>query len=96
MFLGAFKFAAAPMTGKNPGAIYVTEGGVYLGKIINGALVTYSDRKQAILDTVQNPLASAVAYGRVTGNCSCCGRELSDPASIEAGIGPVCASKYGF
>jgi hypothetical protein len=37
-----------------------------------------------------------VRYGRATGNCSCCGRELTDPASIAAGIGPVCAEKYGW
>jgi hypothetical protein len=37
-----------------------------------------------------------VAYGRATGSCSCCGRELTDPVSIEAGIGPICAGRFGF
>lgn len=31
--------------------------------------------------------------GRRTGRCIVCSRELTDPASIEAGIGPVCASR---
>lgn len=32
-------------------------------------------------------------YGRLYGRCMLCGRKLTDPSSIEAGIGPVCASK---
>lgn len=38
-------------------------------------------------------LEEAAAYGRRTGVCCNCGRELTDPASIEAGIGPVCAGR---
>lgn len=34
------------------------------------------------------------AYGRRTGVCGCCGRTLTDPKSIAAGIGPICASRY--
>lgn len=30
------------------------------------------------------------------GHCSMCGRLLTDHASIERGIGPVCAQKVGF
>jgi len=29
-----------------------------------------------------------------SGTCRICGRELSNPASIAAGIGPVCAARY--
>lgn len=29
-----------------------------------------------------------------TGNCLCCGRELTDSDSIERGVGPVCAKYY--
>lgn len=45
----------------------------------------------------ENQLA-AVQRGMAkrTGRCSCCGRELTDPASIAAGIGPVCAKRFGF
>lgn len=28
-----------------------------------------------------------------TGNCSYCGRELTDPVSVHIGIGPICRSK---
>jgi hypothetical protein len=33
------------------------------------------------------------AYGRETGICAICGALLSDPASVERGIGPVCAGR---
>lgn len=35
-------------------------------------------------------------HGKTTGNCACCGRELTDPKSIEMGIGPLCAERWGF
>ena len=28
------------------------------------------------------------------GRCACCGRALTDPASIERGVGPECLKKY--
>jgi histidine ammonia-lyase len=37
---------------------------------------------------------AAAAYGKATGTCSCCGRELTDPVSIANGIGPICADKW--
>lgn len=36
----------------------------------------------------------AARFGHQTGICACCGRDLSDPKSVELGIGPVCARKY--
>jgi hypothetical protein len=41
-----------------------------------------------------DPKAAVIAYGQKTGTCGCCGRKLTNPDSIEAGIGPVCASKF--
>ncbi len=38
-------------------------------------------------------LERARAFGHLYGRCMCCGRTLTDEASIEAGIGPVCAAK---
>lgn len=29
-------------------------------------------------------------------NCICCGRPLCDAESVESGVGPICAKKYGF
>ena len=28
-------------------------------------------------------------------NCAICGRELTDPTSMRAGVGPVCIQRYG-
>lgn len=39
-------------------------------------------------------LDDAKAFGRETGICCCCGAELTNPDSIAAGIGPICAAKY--
>ena len=38
-------------------------------------------------------LEEAKAYGQRTGVCCVCGRELTNEASIEAGIGPICSSR---
>jgi len=36
----------------------------------------------------------AARYGQAVGVCCVCARTLTDPASIAAGIGPVCAGKF--
>lgn len=36
----------------------------------------------------------AKSLGKATGTCCVCGRRLDDPESVDAGIGPVCASKF--
>lgn len=38
-------------------------------------------------------LESSVLYGKELGHCGRCGRELTNEASREAGIGPICAGK---
>lgn len=40
------------------------------------------------------PLDWAEAWGLSHGWCICCDAYLTDPASVERGIGPVCAKKY--
>lgn len=39
------------------------------------------------------PLKAAQDYGHQIGKCAICHRKLTDPESIAAGIGPVCAGK---
>ena len=52
---------------------------------------------EAALDEIErDPKLALAAHGHATGSCGCCGRELTDPASIERGIGPICADKIGF
>lgn len=101
-----FAVSMAPEHGKNAGALYLkgdnAHGGAYLGKIIGGKL--YASRDAAsipnLVDTIAaamaDPVETARAYARKTGRCSCCDRLLTDPASVAAGIGPICASNFGF
>ena len=51
---------------------------------------------QAVQSAAADPLAAARLYGKKTGQCSCCGRELTNKASIEMGIGPICREKFGL
>jgi hypothetical protein len=100
--LAEFKFSPAPVTGRNAGAIYVKSvGGDYLGKVADGkfmrAFGTCDDARAAeIVAAAADPEAAAVAYGKRFGQCACCGRELSNPESIERGIGPICAERFGW
>lgn len=70
----------------------------YLGKVTrSGCDSRLSDTvKETIMSVASDPLNAAIRYGKVSGSCSCCGRELTDPRSIEAGIGPICAEKFGW
>lgn len=36
----------------------------------------------------------AAKFGHATGICAVCARDLSDPVSVERGIGPVCIKKF--
>lgn len=41
-----------------------------------------------------DPLAAAKKYGKASGRCCSCGRDLTDPVSIDAGIGPRCILRF--
>lgn len=94
----AFEFSLAPAYGKNAGAVYVKQGEIYLGKIADGRFQKSRDCTDAlekdVLTACADPEAAAVAYGQRFGNCSCCGRLLTNPESIELGIGPICREKF--
>jgi hypothetical protein len=72
-----------------------------IGKLDNGRLSLWQrpgvdlGAVRAVLDEFEGaPLQAAMRYGKLAGRCCSCGRELTDPASIEAGIGPICADKF--
>lgn len=98
MRLDVFKFKFAGTTGSNPGAIYVTEGELYLGKITGGQFVKSrectADQAARIVAAASDPEKSAEAYGRLTGRCSICALKLTAAESIERTIGPICFEKY--
>lgn len=90
----------AKATSANAGALYVKADGEYVGKITSGRFICTREcgdvTKDRVIATMADPRAAAIAYGRETGSCSCCGRELSNPESIALGIGPICARKFGW
>lgn len=98
--LDSFVFTAAPEGGKNAGALYVKEGEEYLGKILGGKFLKVrscgAETESRVVAAASDPEAAAVAYGNRVGACSCCGKTLSNKASIDRGIGPICADKYGW
>lgn len=102
MVLDGIKFSLAPAHGRNAGALYVVRRSddQYLGKIMGGRFSRVREcsveQEAEIVRIASNPHGEAVAYGQRTGVCCICGRELTNHASIDAGIGPICAEKYGW
>jgi hypothetical protein len=98
--LDVFTFSPASADGKNAGALYVKEGETYLGKIAGGKLFASRDcsqeNKDRILAVAADPEQAAVAYGKRFGQCSVCARELTNEDSINRGIGPICAERFGW
>lgn len=86
---------------KHPGVLYVVDRSTdsYLGKVTGGKFIPSRDgkaREAEMLAILADPKAAAVRHGKLTGACSVCNRTLTDPASIQAGIGPVCAENMGW
>jgi len=98
--VAGLRFSLAPVAGKNAGAVYVKEDGIYLGKVMGGKLFASRDCSEAqaaaIVEVAADPKGAAIAHGKLTGQCSICSRELTDPKSIDLGIGPICASNMGW
>jgi hypothetical protein len=84
--------------GSNIGCLYVYENNEYVGKITqSGVLIgdnISEDVKNILDDANENLLRLAKIYGHETGNCSICGITLSDPLSIQMGMGPQCRKRF--
>lgn len=97
------QFSLAPATGRNAGCIYVVraEDDTYLGKItpedkfLRSRDCTDADA-EVVARVAADPAAAATAHGHEYGQCSCCGRELTNPESVARGIGPICADRWGW
>lgn len=77
-----------PKTGRWAGRTFLKE------QIGGGEENVRGAAADAILAEIdKDPLAATVRYGHATGNCGRCNRPLTDPASVAAGIGPVCATR---
>jgi len=104
--LGRYIFSLAPASGRNAGSIYVkrcADGETeqeYLGKIFQGKLFPTRDctpeDQATITEVASKPKEAAEKYGRLTGRCAICNRSLLRDNSVERGIGPICAERFGF
>ncbi len=73
--------------------------GKSLFKISRDGIIIPTDKPKAIVPIirlfitfVKDTQKAILNYGLETGECSICGRPLSDPISIQRGIGPICFS----
>lgn len=98
-FVGAT--VSTVIQGPNVGCLYVKADGAYMGKItLTGDFrpaygIDAASAIEALKAAQEDPTAAAIAFGRETGNCSCCGRELTKADSIALGIGPICLDRLG-
>jgi len=101
------RISVAGIKSKTPGAIMVTgtgsfESRPYYGKIMGGVFLPAGKNEPAtiasvtalLVDFSRDPAATAAAYGRSTGVCSFCARQLTDARSVDVGYGPICAETY--
>lgn len=82
------------------GYLAIVLDGEYIGKIEkNGTLILYADKElvsTVLSEMVEDPYAFTKAQGLRYGICCFCARELTDPASVSAGYGPICAENFGL
>lgn len=91
---------------RNPGHISITDGQPYGENIYYGRLdpegAWFPSRRAGdrlvnlLFDFDQAPSEFTTNYGKKTGSCCFCARELTTEESLHAGYGPVCAGHYGL
>lgn len=76
--------------------VAMTRNGQLVGKSIdeNGKR-TYLGKRGLVDLKRKLDLSEIKAFGVHTGTCMVCGKKLTNPESIEAGIGPVCLNGWG-
>ena len=100
LVFGDVALSQAAPNSRNPGMVYVKYQGEYAGKITtDGSFLAVYKCPAPVAALVKelsegDLLAQAKAYGIKTGQCCCCGRELTDPVSVANGIGPICESNW--
>jgi hypothetical protein len=64
-----------------------------VGGLAVGKAEMLADMEQILKDGLD---AAVLHYGRLTNNCGCCGRQLTEKLSVKSGIGPICAERYNI
>ena len=90
------------------GEIAVTSDGAYEDRVWYGRITLEGEWKPTLAGRqcekleptlrclARDPKATMAIIGRRYGVCCLCGRELTNAASIAAGIGPICVEKFGI
>jgi hypothetical protein len=93
---------------KAPGAVSINGEGtypnrVYYGRVTpEGAFQPYTALPglvELLTELASNPARVAKDYGKLTGNCCFCGKDIGygkEERSVLAGFGPDCAENYGL
>jgi hypothetical protein len=101
---GKYLFRLGSQLSQFKNQIIFVRGNAYLGRItpLDKPPVFYPGKDMTLQDVVvfseivRDLKAALVREGKASGICSICGRGLSDPKSIELGIGPVCLTNFGL
>lgn len=98
--------ALAGAKSKYAGQVMLTDGGPFGSNVWYGAIAqdgTWQRSRAVTPDVVEllrslsaDPAQVARAFGRATGSCCFCGRELETAESVTVGYGPVCAANFGL
>lgn len=100
----------AGVTSKNNGAIYVSDGGPYGNNQYYGKITPEGNFqakfglspekvnpiKELLGELAIDPAGVAAKAGHMTGACCFCKKALTDPQSVKAGFGPICAKVWGL
>lgn len=105
---GQFILTVISERGRHPGSISVTSGGAFEGRTWYGRITPEGEWKPTLAGRqctkleptlrclARDPKATMQIIGKRYGLCYLCGRELTNVASIAAGIGPICIDKFGI
>jgi hypothetical protein len=95
------KLTPAAETGRNSGFIYIKVNNEYMGKIAPDGQFSpvqgcTDEIKMFVQEFGNSTVQMARQYGKRTGSCCFCARQLDTAESNAVGYGPICAEKYGL
>jgi hypothetical protein len=88
------------------GQLMVTDGesfgqNIFYGRIDQAGIFDERDKvtqevRDVLSELSNDPAGTASKYGKLTGNCCFCHRQLEDERSTAVGYGPICAKHFGL
>ena len=97
--------ALAGARSKYAGQVTLTDGGPFgdnrwFGRVDGAKFYASRSATPAVIGLLTglsaDPTNVISGYGRLTGACALCGRDLTDQDSVDRGVGPVCAKNFGL